>query len=82
MVTCPSAKADGGVTVRVTDNGPGLSAEQRRRATEPFWRAPDAQNVEGAGFGLAIAHVLVEVSGGRIDLLPASGRCRGARRNR
>jgi signal transduction histidine kinase len=66
------AKADGGVTVRVTDNGPGLSAEQRRRATEPFWRAPDAQNVEGAGLGLAIAHVLVEVSGGRIDLLPAT----------
>ncbi|MBX6354420.1 MAG: HAMP domain-containing histidine kinase [Micromonosporaceae bacterium] len=67
------ARADGGVTVRVTDNGPGLSAEHRRRATEPFWRAADAQNVDGAGLGLAVAHVLVEVSGGRLELLPAAG---------
>jgi signal transduction histidine kinase len=68
-----AAEADGGVTVRVTDNGPGLTAEHRRRATEPFWRAPDAQNIDGAGLGLAIAHVLIEVSGGRIELLPALG---------
>jgi signal transduction histidine kinase len=73
------AEADGGVTVQVTDNGPGLTAEQRRRATEPFWRAPDAQNIDGAGLGLAIAHVLIEVSGGRIDLLPAPGKGLDAR---
>jgi signal transduction histidine kinase len=65
------AELDGGVTVHVADNGPGLTAEQRRRATEPFWRAPDAQNIDGAGLGLAIAHVLIEVSGGRFDLLPS-----------
>jgi signal transduction histidine kinase len=69
----PAAEAGGGVTVGVTDNGPGLTADQRRRATEPFWRAPDAQNIDGAGLGLAIAQVLVEVSGGRIQLLPAPG---------
>ncbi len=71
LVAVSVAEQDGGVTVHVADNGPGLTAEQRRRATEPFWRAPDAQNIDGAGLGLAIAHVLIEVSGGRIDLLPS-----------
>jgi signal transduction histidine kinase len=65
------AAEDGGVSVHVVDTGPGLSEEQRRRATEPFWRAPDAQNIEGSGLGLPIAVVLIEVSGGHIDLLSA-----------
>lgn len=65
------AAEDGGVSVHVVDSGPGLSEEQRRRATEPFWRAPDAQNIDGSGLGLPIAVVLIEVSGGHIDLLSA-----------
>jgi signal transduction histidine kinase len=65
------AAEDGGASVHVVDTGPGLSEEQRRRATEPFWRAPDAQNIDGSGLGLPIAVVLIEVSGGRIDLLSA-----------
>lgn len=65
------AADDGGVGVHVTDSGPGLTDEQRDRATERFWRAPHAQNVEGSGLGLPIVAVLVEASGGRLDLLPA-----------
>jgi signal transduction histidine kinase len=59
------------VDIHVMDDGPGLSDEERRRATERFWRAPDAQNVDGAGLGLPIAAVLVAASGGRLRLLPA-----------
>ncbi len=59
-----------GVVVHVLDTGPGMTEEQRRRATERFWRAPGAQNVEGSGLGLPIVAVLVETSGGRFDLLP------------
>ena len=51
--------------------GPGLTEEQLRLATERFWRAPDAQNIDGSGLGLPIVAVLVEASGGRLDLLPA-----------
>ena len=56
------------VAVHVTDDGPGLADTQRRRATERFWRAPDAQNVDGSGLGLPIAIVLVEASGGDLAL--------------
>jgi len=65
---------DGWVAVHVTDNGPGLTPEQLERATDRFWRAPPAQNVEGSGLGLPIVAVLAEVSGGRLDLSPAHPR--------
>ncbi len=61
-----------GVAVHVIDDGPGLTAEQRKQALERFWRAPDMQNVAGSGLGLPIVSVLVEASGGRLDLLPAN----------
>jgi signal transduction histidine kinase len=65
------ASRDGGVEVTVRDTGPGMTEEQCRLATERFWRAPDAQNVDGAGLGLPIVTVLVEASGGRLVLAPA-----------
>jgi signal transduction histidine kinase len=63
--------ADGGAEVSVRDTGPGMTEEQCRQATERFWRAADAQNVDGAGLGLSIVAVLVEASGGRFTLAPA-----------
>ncbi len=59
------------VDIHVVDDGPGLSDEGRRRATERFWRAPGTQNLDGAGLGLPIAAVLIEASGGELTLLPA-----------
>ena len=67
------ASRDSGVEVSVRDTGLGMNEEQCRRATERFWRAPDAQNVDGAGLGLPIVSVLVEASGGRLALSRASG---------
>jgi signal transduction histidine kinase len=66
------ATRDGGVEVTVRDTGPGLSEEQCRQATERFWRAADAQNVDGAGLGLSIVTVLVEASGGSLRLRPGT----------
>jgi signal transduction histidine kinase len=62
---------DGEAEVTVRDTGPGMTEEQCRQATERFWRAPDAQNVDGAGLGLSIVNVLVEASGGEFTLAPA-----------
>jgi len=70
-VAVTAAPHAGGVLLTVRDTGSGMTEEQCRRATERFWRAPDAQNVDGAGLGLSIVAVLVEASGGRFDLSPA-----------
>jgi signal transduction histidine kinase len=73
-VTVRVAADEGGVAVHVVDTGPGLTEAHRELATDRFWRAPDAQNVDGSGLGLPIVAVLVEASGGRLELLAAEPR--------
>jgi PAS domain S-box-containing protein len=56
--------------VAVRDNGPGLSAEQRRRIFEPFYTT----KTKGTGLGMAIAKRIVEAHGGQIAVGPGAGR--------
>lgn len=50
--------------IRIRDNGPGLSAEQAKRAFEPFYTT----KAKGTGLGLAITKRIVEDHGGTIKL--------------
>jgi signal transduction histidine kinase len=65
------ARSGQSVDVDVIDDGPGLSAADRRRAAERFWRAPDTSDAEGSGLGLPIVAALADASGGGLRLLPA-----------
>jgi len=59
------------VDIHVVDNGPGMAEADLDRASEPFWRGGDNQNIDGSGLGVTIADALVSASGGRLDLMPA-----------
>jgi signal transduction histidine kinase len=59
------------VELRVRDAGPGLTAEQRARAFDRFWRAGSGPG--GSGLGLAIVRKLVEADDGQVELAPAPG---------
>jgi signal transduction histidine kinase len=59
------------VEARVVDDGPGMSPEARLKATEPFWRGADTQNITGSGLGLTICVALVMRIGGQFELLDA-----------
>jgi signal transduction histidine kinase len=61
-------RAGGAIRVRVRDHGPGLDAAERAAAPERFWRSARHQNVDGTGLGLALACVLLESCGGRLEL--------------
>ncbi|MEV5692500.1 sensor histidine kinase [Micromonospora globbae] len=67
-VTVTVAVRDGGVALEVRDTGPGMTESQLGQATERFWRAPDVQNMDGAGLGLTIVAVLVDASDGRLTM--------------
>ncbi|MEV7084872.1 HAMP domain-containing sensor histidine kinase [Streptomyces sp. NPDC093085] len=58
--------------LHVADQGPGMTAEQRRRAFDRFWRAPDAPK-GGTGLGLSLVQRLTLASGGEAVLLEAPG---------
>ena len=58
------------VTLHVRDEGPGMTAEQRSRAFDRFWRAGAPGS--GTGLGLAIVHRLVTADGGTIELREAA----------
>jgi two-component system, OmpR family, sensor kinase len=67
-----------GPTVSVSDNGPGIPADQRERVFEPFVRlgGRGAQTPrDGTGLGLAIVRRTVESHGGVVtcDLSPDGG---------
>jgi PAS domain S-box-containing protein len=63
-IRCWAAKVHGrdAIQVQITDNGPGLSAEQKQRLFEPFYTT----KTNGTGLGMAIAARIVEAHGGRI----------------
>ena len=65
-------RAGNRVELHVIDQGPGMTAKQRKRAFDRFWRAgpPEA---EGTGLGLAVVRQLVDASGGTAELRPAQG---------
>lgn len=65
-----AARAAGaGVEIAVSDDGPGIPAEQQERIFERFTRgdAGLTQRVGGTGLGLAISKSLVELHGGSIS---------------
>ena len=63
-------QAGGWVELHVIDQGPGMTAEQRQRAFDRFWRA--ARPASGTGLGLAIVRRLVTADGGTIELREAA----------
>jgi signal transduction histidine kinase len=65
-----SAAIDG-IELHVADEGPGMTAEQRARAFDRFWRGGPPGS--GTGLGLAVVHRLVTTDGGTVELRQAVG---------
>jgi signal transduction histidine kinase len=67
---------DGAVRVAVTDRGPGIPEEFRRRIFQKFAQADsgDTRQKGGTGLGLSICKAIVERLGGTIGYAPAPER--------
>jgi heavy metal sensor kinase len=69
------ARTHNGVTIEVSDTGPGIPPEHQERVFDRFYRIDKNRPTEGggAGLGLAIALWAVEANGGRIELESEEG---------
>jgi len=57
----------GAVRLQVADNGPGIAAQDRLRAGQPYVRFATA-SVEGSGLGLSLVAAIVRLHRGRLAL--------------
>jgi signal transduction histidine kinase len=56
------------VTIIVSDQGPGIPAADRGRATERFFRGEAARQTPGSGLGLALVDAVAQLHGGSLHL--------------
>ncbi|BAO29625.1 CHASE domain-containing protein [Sulfuritalea hydrogenivorans] len=61
------------VGVSVTDHGIGMTPDQVSHVCERFYRADASGKIPGSGLGMAIVKELVELLGGRVDIVSAPG---------
>ena len=59
------------IVLDITDNGPGIPAEETERLKRPFTRLENARtDASGTGLGLAIVDRVARLHGGHLDLQP------------
>ncbi|MEM7728465.1 MAG: HAMP domain-containing sensor histidine kinase [Pseudomonadota bacterium] len=64
-----------GVSMRVSDEGPGMSAAEVARIGEPFAQGEASRDVEArsSGLGLSLVKTLVDLHGGALDISSRPG---------
>jgi two-component system sensor histidine kinase KdpD len=68
VIEISAARWRSSVQVRVSDQGPGILAEDRERVFEEFYRRDAGRARGGTGLGLAIARAIVNAHGGTISV--------------
>lgn len=62
-------RADDKVCIEVSDNGPGIPEELRKRVFDRFYRVT-GNEAQGSGLGLSIVRCIVDIHDGEITLSP------------
>jgi two-component system, OmpR family, sensor histidine kinase KdpD len=65
-ITISAEARDGGLSLAISDNGPGLPPGQHERLFEKFQRGHPESNVVGVGLGLAICRAAARLHGGDV----------------
>jgi signal transduction histidine kinase len=66
-------RRDGEDIVRVRDNGPGISEEERDAVLRRFYRSDRIQGVRGLGLGLNLVAAIVKLHAFRLTIHPGAG---------
>ncbi len=68
IVTFTARIDEGIIEISITDRGPGISDEDRARATERFFRAESARSTAGSGLGLSLVAAVAQLHNGTLHL--------------
>lgn len=71
LVQVAAQRIDGGLVVRVRDNGVGISAETLPRVFDPFFTTREVG--QGLGLGLAVSYAVVQRHGGTLHVASEIG---------
>ncbi len=61
------------VTIISTDNGRGMSTEERARLFQPVWRGSGAQEARGTGIGMTLVSKIIDLHQGEITVRSQEG---------
>ncbi len=61
-------RPNGVVTLAVSDNGPGIPAAERPKATERFYRGDASRGTPGVGLGLSLVEAIAKLHDGSLEL--------------
>ena len=65
-VTLLTQQLNNSITIRVTDNGPGIPKEIRDKIFQPFFTTKPTGS--GTGLGLSLSYDIIKVHGGEIEV--------------
>ncbi len=76
VTLCPEIREDGGVSLVVSDTGPGMSPPDIAKALEPFGQTDTAlvSQMRGTGLGLPLVKNLIELHNGSLEIDSEPGR--------
>lgn len=73
LITATELPEGSALQILVIDHGPGIPADARERAFEPFQQLGDQRPAGGVGLGLAVARGFVGLLGGHISAYATTG---------
>lgn len=73
QVALSVSQDEGVIRLDVADRGPTLTAYERGRVFDSFYRGDSARGTRGAGLGLAIAQAVAMAHDGTLQVLPRAG---------
>ncbi|HJS73388.1 MAG TPA: HAMP domain-containing sensor histidine kinase, partial [Vicinamibacteria bacterium] len=65
------APSEGGASIEVRDDGPGIPVEEREKVRERFYRLDRSRSTPGSGLGLSLVSAVAARHGGELRLLDA-----------
>jgi signal transduction histidine kinase len=74
-VRLAACETPAGPMIEVRDNGPGVTAEDRTRVFDRFYRVDKSRRIEGSGLGLSLVASILRLHGFTISLKDADPGC-------